>query len=299
MNINEKKIIEEVHHYDKTEFPVTFYSFDENTTDYIPIPMHFHEEIEIIYFQKGNATYRIDFSDYFVDSETIIIINKNSPHSIKGVHTEKTKGYIYLFNPNILEGAIDDFCTSKYIAPLIEKKMDIMCCINQNENFELFEILKNILLDISEINKNQNFAYELRIKAKFIEFFSFLFEYNYAKIMNISDKEISKRKKMEKIFSFIHENYKNEISFETVAKIIDVSEIYFGRIFKEYTGLKFTDYLNIYRTNQAAKILINTDIPITDICYETGFSNFSYFIKTFKKNHNDTPGSYRKKFSKK
>ena len=73
------------------------YSFDENTTDYIPIPMHFHEEIEIIYFQKGNATYRIDFSDYFVDSETIIIINKNSPHSIKGVHTEKTKGYIYLF----------------------------------------------------------------------------------------------------------------------------------------------------------------------------------------------------------
>lgn len=135
MNINEKKIIEEVHHYDKTEFPFTFYSFDENTTDYIPIPMHFHEEIEIIYFQKGNATYRIDFSDYFVDSETIIIINKNSPHSIKKLHTEKTKGYIYLFNPNILEGAIDDFCTSKYIAPLIEKKMDIMCCINQNENF--------------------------------------------------------------------------------------------------------------------------------------------------------------------
>ena len=80
--------------------------------------------------------------------------------------------------------------------------------------------------------------------------------------MNISDKEISKRKKMEKIFSFIHENYKNEISFEIVAKIIDVSEIYFGRIFKEYTGLKFTDYLNIYRTNQAAKILVNTDIPI-------------------------------------
>ena len=149
MNINEKKIIEEVHHYDKTEFPFTFYSFDENTTDYIPIPMHFHEEIEIIYFQKGNATYRIDFSDYFVDSETIIIINKNSPHSIKKLHTEKTKGYIYLFNPNILEGAIDDFCTSKYIAPLIEKKMDIMCCINQNENFELFEILKNILLDMS------------------------------------------------------------------------------------------------------------------------------------------------------
>ena len=50
---------------------------------------------------------------------------------------------------------------------------------------------------------------------------------------------------------------------------------------------------------QRAKILVNTDIPITDICYETGFSNFSYFIKTFKKNHNDTPGSYRKKFSKK
>lgn len=298
MSLKEKNIIREVHHYDKTEFPVTLYCFDEKTTDYIPIPIHFHEEIEIIYFQEGHATYKIDGLDYLINSESIIIINKNSPHSIKKLHTDRTKGYIFIFSPNILEGSIDDFCTSKYISPLIERKMDITCCIKKEENFELFKTLKNILLDIFEINKNQKLAYEMRIKAKFIEFFSFLFEYSYVQLKEISNKELCKRKKMEKIFSFIHENYKGDIPFERVAKIIDVSEVYFGRIFKEYTGLKFTDYLNIYRTNQAAKFLVNTDTSITDICYETGFSNFSYFIRTFKKNHKDTPGNYRKKFSK-
>lgn len=296
--MNEKNIIKEVHHYDRTEFPLTLYKFDEDTIDYIPIPLHFHEEIEIIYFQEGQATYRIDFIDYPVVSDSIIIINKNSPHSINEIYTDKTKGYIYIFNPNILEGAIDDFCTSKYINPLIEKRMDIMSLITKNENHELFEHLKEILLEIYELNKSQKFAYELRIKAKFMEFFSYLFEYNYAKIKSISDKELNRRKKMDRVFSYIHENYKDEIKFENVSKIFNVSEIYFGRIFKEYTGLKFTDYINFYRTNQAAKILIDTDIPITDICYEIGFSNFSYFIKTFKKNHKETPGNYRKKYSK-
>lgn len=292
-----KKIMQEVHHYNKTDFLFSTYKFYKGVS-LETIPLHVHEEIEVIYFIKGSALYEIDFSKYLVDSESIVIINKNIVHGVKSVNFEEAEGLVYIFNSNLLEGSIDDFGSSKYMIPLINGQTELPIIIKAEDNRELFEYLKKILFNTLEIYEEKKYAYELKIKVRILEFFAHLFENNYVKTKNYSEKDILKRKKMEKIFYYIHQNYRKNISLEEVANILSFSETYFSKFFKEYTGDKFIDYLNYYRLTQSAQLLINTEMAITEICYETGFQNLSYFIRTFKKTFIFTPSEYRKNYAK-
>ena len=68
---------------------------------------------------------------------------------------------------------------------------------------------------------------------------------------------------------------------------------YFCRLFKQYTGKTPIEYLNNYRIEQAAKLLIETNDSITDIAFDCGFENTSYFIRKFKAQKSATPKQYR------
>ena len=61
------------------------------------------------------------------------------------------------------------------------------------------------------------------------------------------------------------------------------------------TGKTPIEYLKDYRVERAARKLLGSDMPITQIAYTCGFNDLSYFIKTFKKIKGCTPKNYRKR----
>ena len=68
-----------------------------------------------------------------------------------------------------------------------------------------------------------------------------------------------------------------------------------SRSFKKYYGVTLTDYINDLRINYASNLLINTNIPIIDICFSCGFQSMSYFYRVFKKKNGTTPNIFREK----
>lgn len=288
-----KNIIKEIHHANDKEFHFSSYTFN-SLYDNSVIPNHLHEDLEIIHFKEGNAVYEIDFNKYNVEGESIVIIGKNIVHGVEPNKTIEGKGNVFVFNTSLLEGATYDFISSKYINPIINEEADLPKIISIKENSEYFHYLKKILEDISNIFFEKRNAYELKIKNRILEFFAHLYEFNAIRINQITEKNKQKQIKMEKIFYFIHENYNKNINLEDAAKIISLSPTYFGKFFKEYTGQKFIDYLNNYRLGQSAQLLLNTNLSITEICYEVGFENLSYFISSFKKLFKETPREFRK-----
>lgn len=286
--------MKEIHHYDKKDFQFSLYKFSAKNKNTGFLPLHIHEDIEIIYFTEGNAIYEINFKEYLVDSESIIIINKNLVHGAKSVNSESPQGIAYVFDSTILEGSFNDFASSKYISPLIGGQIELPVVIKRDENEEFFDYLKNILSNIQKIFEVKKYAYELKIKSDILNFFAHLFENSYTKSKIYSEKDILKRKKIEAVFYYIHKNYKKNIGLKELASFLSLSETYFSKFFREYTGYKFIDYLNYYRLTQSSQLLINSSMPITDICYEVGFQNLSYYIKTFKKEFRHTPSDYRK-----
>ncbi|MBD9595086.1 AraC family transcriptional regulator [Ensifer sp. ENS06] len=94
--------------------------------------------------------------------------------------------------------------------------------------------------------------------------------------------------------AFIYENIATDIHLADLARQAGMSETAFSRFFKKNTGNTFTDHVNKLRIWQACKLLAETDVPITDICFEVGYLNISNFNRTFLRQHKMTPSAYRR-----
>ncbi|WED29518.1 AraC family transcriptional regulator [Vibrio sp. DW001] len=92
----------------------------------------------------------------------------------------------------------------------------------------------------------------------------------------------------------IESNYYRPIQLADIATITNLTEHAFCRSFKKATGKTFLHYLNGIRVHEAAKQLIETELSITQIAYEVGFSNISSFNRYFKNQKKLSPSEFRK-----
>lgn len=110
----------------------------------------------------------------------------------------------------------------------------------------------------------------------------------------LSDTKENARDEVERAKSFIYEHYNEDLSVEILAEQVYLSPGYFSYIFKKETGQNLSRFVKEYRIEQAKKRLSDTNMKVVQICQETGFSNVSYFIKSFREYYGCTPEQFRK-----
>lgn len=97
-----------------------------------------------------------------------------------------------------------------------------------------------------------------------------------------------------RVMEYIKKNYLNPaISLEYVAEYINLNPSYLGKIFKESTGIYFTEYVNKLRLDAAKELLANTNESINHISTLVGFNSTTYFVTCFKKYTGLTPAKFR------
>ncbi|MDP4150137.1 MAG: AraC family transcriptional regulator [Bacteroidota bacterium] len=98
------------------------------------------------------------------------------------------------------------------------------------------------------------------------------------------------------VFAYLVENFRGSISLNKAAEIAGMTPNAFCRYFKKITRKTFMETVIEYRLNYATQQLIQTDKPVSSICFESGFGDISHFHKTFRSKMRLSPLSYRKKF---
>ena len=104
--------------------------------------------------------------------------------------------------------------------------------------------------------------------------------------------------KMDIIYRHVNNNFKRQIPLEEIADAVSMTVPAFCRSFKKITGKTFTKLVNEYRIVHATKLLQESDMSITDICYECGFNSFSHFNKVFKEITGESASKYRSNLKK-
>lgn len=94
--------------------------------------------------------------------------------------------------------------------------------------------------------------------------------------------------------SYITENYRDEMSLETVARVVNMSANYFSEKFTEATGLRFVEYVTRTRIEKACNLLQNPRPRISEIAFEIGFQSLSQFNRAFKQITGKSPREYRR-----
>ncbi len=91
------------------------------------------------------------------------------------------------------------------------------------------------------------------------------------------------------IYAHLHE----AISMKQVADQLHLNASYFSVLFKEQTGVTFSDYLTRRRLQRAKELLVTTSMPIWEIAEQVGYHTAKYFIKVFKDSEGLSPSQYR------
>ena len=97
----------------------------------------------------------------------------------------------------------------------------------------------------------------------------------------------------EDINQFIEAHYMEELSMKTVARIMNYSDAYFCKLFKQCFHVNFSTYLNEFRIQKARSLLENPRINVKDIGLSCGYSDPNYFSRVFKRISGKTPSEYR------
>lgn len=100
--------------------------------------------------------------------------------------------------------------------------------------------------------------------------------------------------RLQRALDHIQKTFLNGPACADIAAHIGMSESAFSRFFKAYTGNTYTDHVISLRIWTARKMLVETETPITDVCYEAGFNNISNFNRTFLRAAGMSPLQYRK-----
>ncbi len=247
---------------------------------------HFHPEVELVYVNKGQGKRHIgSHLSYFTNSQ-LLLIGANLPHNgftdrltINGSET------LVQFRPEFLGEHFFDIPEMGSIKKLFERsKNGILFGVKtklklgkkieklaEKEGFKKILILLEVLHDLSKaedyiILNADGFAFET---------------------------EPQDSAKIDIIFKHVNANFKSHISLDEIADKVSMTVPAFCRYFKKVTGKTFTKLVNEYRVVHATKLLSESKMSITEVCFECGFNNFSHFNKLFKEFTGKSASKYR------
>lgn len=108
--------------------------------------------------------------------------------------------------------------------------------------------------------------------------------------LNVKDSD-----RINKVFDYVMEHFKEDIRIGQVADIASMSESGFSRYFKNRTKKNFSHFVNEIRIGYACKRLMESDLSVSQVCFESGFNNLTHFNKQFREIVKCTPYQFQRR----
>jgi AraC-like DNA-binding protein len=277
MSFNETKL------HGSEDFPFQLYKIDYTHPKYEMV-MHWHYNVEIIRVLSGTLTVTLNNLKFTVTKGEIVFVNSETLH---GALPHDCVYECVVFNLSFIKSG--NVASDLFLDSLLNHHAYIFDKIN---DFYVDGIINKLF---SALDKRED-GYQFIVLGAVNELIGVLKQkkaYSY-QVEGLNEKDEKNVAKLKRILAFIRENFDKELTLDDIALASDLSTKYFCSFFKNMTGKTPIEYLNDYRVERAARKLLGSDMPITQIAYTCGFNDLSYFIKTFKKIKGCTPKNYRK-----
>lgn len=243
---------------------ITTYFIERRTrTNVISMPStHYHNHYEIYYLRKGKARYFIDNTTIDLNEGDMVLIPPYVIHRTAYIEDGELERLLITFTPDFMKKNEEDpvfRCFDHYYI----KKADVH---------------KSLLNSIeTESNSPDEFSDEL-IRNYIITLL--------IRLSRITEKpvfEIKTPSFIQQITKYITENYATEITLDALSRDFSVSKSHLSRQFKATTGFGINEYITIVRIRNAERLILTTNLSITEIATLCGFNDSNYFSSVFKK----------------
>ena len=255
---------------------------------------HYHNNFEISFITEGSGKRIVADSIEEFQPGDLVFLGRNLPHvwiADKETRTpsNRTLEMVFLqFTSNILSQqllVLPEFGNVKRALEFSERGIQI---VDQTLN-EVSEIMLQLPY-LKSFERMLHFFRMMDIIGK-----------SDSNISLASDDYIKKRfktgnKRIATIHEFLMTNYREEVNLKELAELVNMAEGSLCRFFRENMRMTLFEYLNRIKTDFACKLLMNPDLSIMEVCFDSGFNNLSHFNKQFRKTNGMPPSEYRKQF---
>ncbi|MBR4027355.1 MAG: helix-turn-helix transcriptional regulator [Lachnospiraceae bacterium] len=250
------------------------------------IPVHWHEELEIVYVKAGKLTICIGEELFHAGIGDVFFVNSGELHFMES-DDMSVEYYTLLFPLKFISFQTEDLLEQEVLQPLRMKQLLFPTTItNERVKEQIVEVLKKVVLTYEEKEK----GYQLRTRIFLLEIMELLIE------EKSFYKSFGKTSSMQRdMLSFIQAHYTEKITLEMLAEEFHLSQKYISYYFKEHFSISFMQYVGHLRMTKAKSLLEHTDLSITEVALSSGFFSVNLFIRNFKEMYQMTPLQYRKK----
>lgn len=253
----------ETFRYEDPKFLITFHPERMVINRPIGFFMHWHEHLEILLFTNGEGTIEIEHNVFHFTQGDVAVINSNSTHSMSEKHPD-----------------------SAYHCLIIDKQFAETLGISFDKLFFREHLkdcrIRNIFISIAMEMEQKEAFYKARVQGYAAELLVLLAR-EHSTIRQIVKGSSEKQKQIKKAIAYLSAHYEEPLDIETIAEQVGLSKYYFCRTFKEVTGQRAFDYINMMRCAHARKLLGMGGYNISESAFASGFNNLSYFTRTYKK----------------
>lgn len=255
---------------------------------------HWHDEIEILYLENGQVDFFIEDKCFHLNEGDAILIPPNLLHRAWNTYKNKCRFYAFLFSPVLFSEAYTNSFYNRFVQPLKHNGRLYIYQFSRDTLWhnKFLDLLKQIL---SFYNRKNIDSWELDLHGLLYQMWN-LYYNKYMVTIDLSRSYQSLYNKLELSIDYIHEHYVNDLTLELLAHESGLSKETFCRYFKKLTGESPFTYVNRYRIRKSCALLLSTDMKITQVASQCGFSNISYYNRTFLQYMKCRPSEYRKQY---
>ncbi len=237
---------------------------------------HRHTFWELILFESGEGVHTINGAPYPLHSGVIVLLSPTDTHgwtNASGTLHDCTK---VRFSYNIWHNHLKDLCQAWQFPVVAE--------LSAEDYQKALQLLDLLYAEYHMEQQTDKASLALHLIASLL----LLIKRNLPGKADIDDS------KTRAILLYVQEHFCEPISITDVANALNYSPKYFSRLFTQELGIPFREYIHTQRLNYAYHLIKYSQLPITDVCYQTGFRSLAHFSKSFKSKYGLSPNHLRK-----
>ena len=249
--------------------------------------LHYHDFYECVIYLGDAGTFCIGSGEYPVRRGDIVLIDMFKPHTL----LYRKHNFYERFSVSINLNLLISFSTSH------SNLLDVFH--NCNDRHPVSHLgegqLQKYLTLLEEFRKiNLSQGKDILEKVLVHQFLAYIYSDCYSG-QHIDENESRHAQTIMQLLQFIDRHLSEEITLERLAAEVNYSEYYVSRLFKKVSGKNFTNYIQEKRIEEAS-CLIRSNVSVNQAAEQSGFNNYSYFYKTFKKIVGCSPADYQARY---
>ena len=254
--------------------------------DFPQVALHWQNSVELVFVKKGMGTVQVGLESMTAMAGDIFVFAPGVLHGLGQVPGETMEYENIIYEVDLLGGS-GDLCYRRYLLPLQSGRLSLPHRLTQGQ--PCYCAVLECLRRLETVNRDRVLGYELQIKGLLLCLLSVL----VAQSDGLPPSENADTRRLKTVLQYVTAHFADNLPVAEVAAVCQCSPSHFMRWFKQMTGQRFTEYLNIYRLNAAAEALRTTDDTVLTVAERCGFKNLSYFNRAFKASFGLTPREYR------